>query len=197
VVRARTSRLAVTPVQPRTIRRGSDSQMPNIPQQSSSPRISSHVPREMPVTASDRYAFHTDGVVWMMNDTVSAVPRPARPESTPTAVSRAAHPAGPAAARAGNPSRRASSTARVPARSVADTDGTRAVHRWDSAKYPVQAPLLTLVSAAHVHDTPAVSPVRRSRASCGRNCGTAKIAASSGSKAMTLRTESPPCLRGI
>jgi hypothetical protein len=151
----------------------------------------------MPDTSADRYAFHTDGVVWMMNDTVSATPRPARPKSASATVSRAAHPVAAVAARAGSPSRRASSTASVPARSVADTDGTRAVHSRDSAKYPVQAPLLTLVSAAHVHDTPAVSPVRWSRASCGRNCGTAKIAASSGSRPMTLRTWRPPLPAGI
>src|SRR5262249_37010659 len=39
-----------------------------------------------------------------------------------------------------------------------------------------------LVSAAHAQDTPAVSPVRARRASWGRNCGTARIAATRGRK---------------
>ena len=51
---------------------------------------------------------------------------------------------------------------------------------------------MTLVSAAHDQDTPAVSPVRRSRASWGRNWGTASIAATSGSKLRAARIDNPP-----
>jgi hypothetical protein len=46
--------------------------------------------------------------------------------------------------------------------------------------------LFTLVSAAHDHDTPAVVPARRTRTSWGRNCGTARNAAASGSNANTV-----------
>src|SRR5215467_13462817 len=45
-----------------------------------------------------------------------------------------------------------------------------------------------LVSSAHDPDTSAVSPVRARRASWGRNCGTARIAATRGSKLKTART---------
>jgi len=41
--------LAVTPVKPRVIRRGSDLWTPKIVQQDSSPRMSIQVPRETPV----------------------------------------------------------------------------------------------------------------------------------------------------
>ncbi|HEX6522182.1 MAG TPA: hypothetical protein VF070_19580 [Streptosporangiaceae bacterium] len=73
--------------------------------------------------------------------------------------------------------------------------GTSAVQNPDSAKYPAQAALLTLVSAAHDHDTPAVSPVRRKRASWGRNCGTARTAATSGSKLKMARIDDPSVAR--
>jgi hypothetical protein len=48
-MRASMSRLATTPVKPRIIRRGSDLWTPKIAQQASSPRMSSQVPREIPV----------------------------------------------------------------------------------------------------------------------------------------------------
>ena len=64
--------------------------------------------------------------------------------------------------------------------------GTSAVQKPDSAKYASQAALFTLVSAAHDHDTPAVVPARRALNSCGRNCGTARNAATSGSDANTV-----------
>jgi hypothetical protein len=46
--------------------------------------------------------------------------------------------------------------------------------------------LFTLVRAAHDHDTPAVVPARRTRVSCGRNCGTARNAATRGSNGYTV-----------
>src|SRR5260370_34981426 len=52
-----------------------------------------------------------------------------------------------------------------------------------------------LVSAAHDQDTPAVSPVRRRRASWGRNCGTARIAATRGSKPNTTCIGDPSVAR--
>ena len=52
-----------------------------------------------------------------------------------------------------------------------------------------------LVSAAHDQDTPAVSPVRCRRASWGRNCGTARIAAASGSKLNTACIGGPSVAR--
>src|SRR5689334_23831815 len=69
--------------------------------------------------------------------------------------------------------------------------GASAVQKPDSAKYPAQAALLMLVSAAHDQDTPAVSPVRRRRASWGRNCGTARTAAIRGSRLKTACTGDP------
>jgi hypothetical protein len=59
--------------------------------------------------------------------------------------------------------------------------------------------LLTLVSDAHAHDTPAVSPVRRTRAICGRNCGTANTVATTGSQSSTSarlwRSEASMCAK--
>src|SRR5215469_91214 len=52
-----------------------------------------------------------------------------------------------------------------------------------------------LVSAAHDQDTPAVSPVRARRASWGRNCGTARIAATRGSKLTTACIGDPSVAR--
>jgi hypothetical protein len=43
------SALAVTPVRPRAISRGSDLYRPKVSQQESSPRMSSQVPEEIPV----------------------------------------------------------------------------------------------------------------------------------------------------
>jgi hypothetical protein len=43
-----------------------------------------------------------------------------------------------------------------------------------------QAPLFTLVSAAQAQETPAVSPVVRSRKTCGTNCGIENAAATMG-----------------
>src|SRR5215468_293642 len=54
-----------------------------------------------------------------------------------------------------------------------------------------------LVSAAHDQDTPAVSPVRARRASWGRNCGTARIAAARGSKLKTARIGDPRVARQV
>lgn len=59
-----TSRLAMTAVAPSTINRGSVSWTPNTPQQSSSPEMSSQVPRETPVVSLERHTVHTDGVTW-------------------------------------------------------------------------------------------------------------------------------------
>jgi hypothetical protein len=49
-----------------------------------------------------------------------------------------------------------------------------------SVKYVSQAVLFTAVSAAHGHETPASSPVRRSLAIWGRNCGIANAAERNG-----------------
>jgi hypothetical protein len=65
---------------------------------------------------------------------------------------------------------------------VTDVAGTSAVQNRESAKYAIHPPLLTLVRAAHDQDTPAVSPVRQTRVSWGRNCGTANTAAATGSQ---------------
>jgi hypothetical protein len=48
-MRASMSTLAVTPVTPKVISRGSDWYRPNVSQQESSPRMRSQVPEEMPV----------------------------------------------------------------------------------------------------------------------------------------------------
>jgi len=142
-----------------------------------------------------RYAVQTDGVTWMTNATVSAVPIPPRPAATQDATSTAAQAATIAAARHGTPPRRPSSSASTPASAVAQIAGTSAVHSRDRAKYTIQPPLSTLVSAAHDHDTPLVSPVRRTPASCGRNCGTANAAAATGSPLRTCSsTASAPSL---
>jgi hypothetical protein len=64
--------------------------------------------------------------------------------------------------------RLASVTATPPASSVAAEDGSVAGQYADRTKYPSQPALLTEVSVAHAHETPAVSPVARSRRICGR-----------------------------
>src|SRR6476469_8624668 len=153
--------------------------------------MSSHVPAAMPVVRSARYAVQTEGVTCSRKAAVRAVPRLARPDR-PAAVSSAAHASVSAAGRRGNPvPLRASITASAPASTVAEMAGASAVQKPDSAKYPAQAALLMLVSAAHDQDTPAVSPVRRRRASWGRNCGTARTAAIRGSELKTACTGDP------
>jgi hypothetical protein len=67
-----------------------------------------------------------------------------------------------------------------PARMATDTEGTSAVQYRASAKYAVQAALLTQVSAAHDQETPTVSAVDQRRRIWGTNCGTAKAAAATG-----------------
>ena len=109
--RVSTSRLAATPVAPRTISRGSASRMPNAPQHSSSPRISSQVPRETPAVSFDRYTVHTDGVTCSAKATVRADPRPVRPDTTAAVSSTAAHADTSTRGRFGTPLPRRASTA--------------------------------------------------------------------------------------
>ena len=96
--------------------------------------MSSHVPVAMPVVRLARYAVQTEGVTCSTKATVSAVPRPARPDRPAAAMSSPAHASASAAGRRGNPVRRASMTACVPASSVAEMAGTSAVQNPDSAK---------------------------------------------------------------
>ena len=158
--------------------------------------MSSHVPVAMPVVLSARYAVQIEGVTCSRNAAVSTEPRPARPNRLAAVMSSAVHASASAVGRRGIPApRRASITASAPASTVAETAGTSAVQNPDSAKYPAQAALLTLVSAAHDQDTPAVSPVRARRASWGRNCGTARIAATRGSNLTTACIGDPSVAR--
>jgi hypothetical protein len=60
-MRASMRMLAVTPVTPRMISRGSDLSRPNASQQASSPRMRSQVPPEMPAGRAVRYAVQMDG----------------------------------------------------------------------------------------------------------------------------------------
>ena len=55
--------------------------------------------------------------------------------------------------------------------------------------------LVPAISATVLAGTLAVSPVRRRRASWGRNCGTARIAATSGSKLNTACIDDPSVAR--
>jgi len=82
-IRASMRTLTIIPLAPRVISRGSAVCRPKIIQQVSSPRMSSHVPEEMPVGRTVRYAVQTEGVTWSRNAAVSSAPRPARP---PTAA---------------------------------------------------------------------------------------------------------------
>jgi hypothetical protein len=133
--RASTSRLAATPVAPSTISRGSASWMPNTPQQSSSPKMSSQVPRDTPVVSRDRYTVHTDGVTCSANATARAEPSPARPDTAAAVTSTIAHAETSTRGRFGRPPpRRASTTARYPDSKVAEKAGTSAVQKPDSAK---------------------------------------------------------------
>ena len=91
--------LAIIPLAPRVISRGSAACRPKIIQQVSSPRMSSHVPEEMPVGRAVRYAVQTEGVTWSRNAAVSSAPRPARPAAAPAAASVIAHAAIRAAGR--------------------------------------------------------------------------------------------------
>ena len=85
--------LAIIPLAPRVTSRGSAACRPKIIQQVSSPRMSSHVPEEMPVGRAVRYAVQTEGVTWSRNAAVSSAPRPARPAAAPAAASVIAHAA--------------------------------------------------------------------------------------------------------
>jgi DNA-binding Lrp family transcriptional regulator len=128
--RARTSRLAVTPVAPSTISRGSASWMPNTPQQSSSPKTSSQVPWDTPDVSRDRYTVHTDGVTWSRKATAKAEPSPVRPNAAAAVISTTAHTDASTTGRFGTPPpRRASSTASSPDKAVAETAGTIAVQK--------------------------------------------------------------------
>jgi hypothetical protein len=109
--------------------------MPKMPQHSSSPKMSSHVPVAIPVVSSARYAVQTEGVTCSRNATVSAVPRPARPDRPARVMSSAAQASASAAGRRGIPApRRVSITASVPASSVAEKAGTSAVQNPESVK---------------------------------------------------------------
>ncbi|MGD0069182.1 MAG: hypothetical protein ABSB76_37890 [Streptosporangiaceae bacterium] len=86
--------------------------MPNTPQQSSSPKISSQVPRETPAVSFDRYTVHTDGVTWSAKATVRAEPSPVRPNAAAAVSSTTAHAEASIMGRFGMPPpRRASKTA--------------------------------------------------------------------------------------
>jgi hypothetical protein len=109
--------------------------MPNTPQHSSSPRISSQVPRETPAVSLDRYTVHTDGVTWSRKATARAEPSPVRPDTAAAVSSTAAHTDTSTEGRFGMPPpRRASTAARSPDRRVAEMAGTSAVQKPDSAK---------------------------------------------------------------
>src|SRR6266581_4495697 len=110
-IRASMRVLAIIPLAPRVISRGSAACRPKIIQQVSSPRMSSHVPEEMPVGRAVRYAVQTEGVTWSRN----------------AAAIRAA-------GRGPGRRRRRSMTASVPARSVAEHEGMSAVQYRDMVK---------------------------------------------------------------
>jgi hypothetical protein len=117
------------------ISRGSASWMPNTPQQSSSPKISSQVTRETPAVSLDRYTVHTDGVTCSRKATARAEPSPARPNTAAAVSSTTAHTDVSAMGRFGTPPPRpASTTASHPDKTVAEMAGTSAVQKPDSAK---------------------------------------------------------------
>jgi hypothetical protein len=178
--------LVVMPVIPSTISRVSALWMPNSVQQDSSPRISVHVPGEIPLGRSVRYAVHTDGAAWSAKAPVSAAPSPALPAARPTATSSATHTETSAAGLACARPRRASIVASAAASSDAEHDGTRAVQYCESVKYAIHAALFALVSVAHDHETPAASPVARSLRICGRNWGMANAAAANGTQSRSF-----------
>jgi hypothetical protein len=111
---------------------------------------------------------------------VSRVPRPARPLAKPATTSTAAHAPSDAAVRARTRDGPASMAVSRPASSVTEHEGTSALQSRDRAKYAIHAALLTVVSAAHDQETPAVSRVALSFSTCGRNCGIPKAVAATG-----------------
>ena len=88
----------------------------------------------MPVGCAVRYADQMDGATWPANAAVSAVPRPIRPATAPTAISTTDQAMIRSVARRVRWPRRASSPASTPASSTAADAAARALQNPDSTK---------------------------------------------------------------
>ena len=196
--RARTSRLAVTPVAPRTISRGS-----RFVAAEDAP-AEQFAEDEQPRSLGD--AGSVIGTVCRPDRgrdlgsrkaTVRAVPRPMRPNRLVAVMSSAVHAKASAAGRRGTPApRRASITARARARARRRDGGNERGPETRQREVAGPGGVVDARQRGPRHqDTPAVSPVRARRASWGRNCGAARIAAASGSRLKTACIDDPSVAR--